>query len=163
MFVYFFIDFSSAFNCIQPHILAERLKSVHNIDYELICWLMDFLTKRSQRVKVNSVLSDVLLSSTAVLSPLLFVLHTTECQTQLQRRHIIKIADDSVIVSLFNNEDPDHGSVLADFTDWCNLSFLNINVFKTKEMIIDFRKNPTVISPAVINDHQFKYLYLMKS
>lgn len=164
-----FIDFSSAFNCIQPHILAESLKSVHNIDPGLICWLMDFLMERSQRVKVNGILSDALLSSTGspqgcVLSPLLFVLYTNECQTQLERRRIIKFADDSVIVSLLNNEDPDHGPVLADFTDWCNLSFLDINALKTKEMIVDFRKNPTVITPIAINGnaievvHQFKYL-----
>jgi len=39
-------------------------------------------------------------------------------------------------------------------------SCLDINVFKTKEMIIDFRKNPTVLSPVVINcfwvDYPFK-------
>ncbi|KAI5086940.1 gastrula zinc finger protein XlCGF28.1-like, partial [Silurus meridionalis] len=164
-----FIDFSSAFNCIQPHILAERLKSVHNIDYGLISWLMDFLTNRSQRVKVNSVLSDVLFSSTGspqgcVLSPLLFVLYTNECHSQLERCHIIKFADDSVIVSLLDKEDSVHGFVLVDFIDWCKLSFLDINVLKTKEMIVDFRKNRTAISPVVINDHaveivhHFKYL-----
>lgn len=36
-----FIDFSSAFNCILPHILA-RLKTNHNINTALICWLLDF-------------------------------------------------------------------------------------------------------------------------
>ena len=35
-----FIDFSSAFNCIQPHILAQRLTN-HNIDHGLLCWLME--------------------------------------------------------------------------------------------------------------------------
>ncbi len=55
-------------------------------------------------------------------------------------------------------------NVLAEFIDWSILSFLDINLFKTKDMIIDFRKNPTDISPVVINDHvvevvhQFKYL-----
>ena len=79
-----FIDLASAFNCIQPHILADGLSSIHNIDPGLIRWLVNFLTDRSQKVKVNGVLSDVLLSSTGspqgcVLSPLLFVLHTNEC------------------------------------------------------------------------------------
>ncbi|KAI5626066.1 MAP kinase interacting serine/threonine kinase 2a, partial [Silurus asotus] len=57
-----------------------------------------------------------------VLPPLLFVLNTNECRTQLERRHIITFADDSVIVSLPNNEDSVHGSVLVDFIDWCKLS-----------------------------------------
>ena len=37
-----FIDFSSAFNCIQPHILAGRLRDSHSIDPSLIAWLVDF-------------------------------------------------------------------------------------------------------------------------
>ncbi len=43
-------------------------------------------------------------------------------------RHIIKFADDSVIVSLLNSEDPDHGPVLTYFIDWCKLSFLDIKI-----------------------------------
>lgn len=68
---------------------------------------------------------------------------------------------DSVIVSLLSRDDPDHGSVMADFIDDCNLSFFDINY---QEMVIDFRKNPTLISPVVIKDqpveveHQYKYL-----
>lgn len=54
--------------------------------------------------------------------------------------------------------------VVADFTDWCESSFLDINVSKTKDMIIDFRKNKNVISPVFINDQavevveEYKYL-----
>ncbi len=75
------------------------------IDHGLICWLMDFLTDRLQNVRVNGVLSDVLLSSTGspqgcVLSPLLFSLYTNECQCHYEGRNIFKCADDSAIVSL---------------------------------------------------------------
>ena len=35
-----FIDFSSAFNCIQPHVLEERLKNVHNIDPGMVLMLL---------------------------------------------------------------------------------------------------------------------------
>ncbi len=164
---FMFIDFSFAFNSIQPHILAEMVNRVYNIDSGLICWLMDFLTDRSQRMKVNGVLPEVLFSSTGspqgcVLSPLLFLLYTNECQTQLERRHIITFADDSVIVSLLNSVDIYHGPVLTDFIDWCKLSFLDIIVLKTKEMIVDFRKNPTVISPVVTNDHVVEVVHQLK-
>jgi len=35
-----FIDFSSAFNCIQPHILADRLLKNYNINPGLTAWLV---------------------------------------------------------------------------------------------------------------------------
>ena len=164
-----FIDFSSAFNCIQPHILAGTLKSVFNIEPTLICWLINFLTNRSQRVRVNCILSNALFSSTGspqgcVLSAILFILYTNACQSQHAGRHIIKFADDSVIVSLLTQNDPEHGPVLNVFTEWCKSSFININVTKTKEIIIDFRRNPPSLSPTFICDQaievvkQYKYL-----
>ena len=163
-----FIDFSSAFNCIQPHILAGRL-ATHNIGSGLIAWIMDFLTHRSQRVRVNGTLSAPLISSTGspqgcVLSPLLFVLYTNECRSHHQGRHIIKFADDSVIVSLLSNTDPDLGPIVSEFADWCKSSFLEINVSKTKEMTIDFRSLPSAISHVSIDNQvvenvtEYKYL-----
>ncbi len=59
--------------------------------------------------------------------------------------------DDSVIVSLLSSDNSEHGPVVNDFIDLCKSSFLNINVAQTKEMCIDFRKNPTVISPVVMD------------
>ncbi len=82
---------------------------------------------------------------------------------QLERRHIIKFADDSVIVSLLNSEDIDHGPVLTYCINWCKCFFLDINVLKTKEMIVDFRKNSTVMSPVVINDHVVEVVHQFKS
>ena len=67
-------------------------------------------------------------------------------------------------MSLLNSDECDHGPIVKDFIDWCKSSFLDINVSKTKEMHIDFRKNPSVISPVIINDQavevvkQYKYL-----
>ncbi|KAF7658978.1 hypothetical protein LDENG_00005190, partial [Lucifuga dentata] len=71
---------------------------------------MDFLTDRSHCVKVKGILSDVHFSSTGspqgcILSPLLFVLYTNTCQSQHEKRHIIKFTDDSVIVSLLSSDD----------------------------------------------------------
>ncbi|KAK2181834.1 hypothetical protein NP493_380g02068 [Ridgeia piscesae] len=49
------------------------------------------------------------------------------------------------------------------FSSWCSNN-LHLNVSKTKEMCIDFRRNRTVISPIVINGEpveqvdSFKYL-----
>ena len=58
-------------------------------------------------------------------------------------------------------------SSVVRFSSWCSNNFLHLNVSKTKEICIDYRRNRTVISPIVINGepveqvHSFKYLGVM--
>lgn len=76
----------------------------------------------------------------------------------------LKFADDSVIVSLLNDDDAEHGAVVDDFINWCSSFFLSINVSKTKDMT-DFQKSkPTSTSSTVILNKEVKivseYKYL---
>lgn len=84
-----FIDFLSAFNCIQSHISAGRLRSVRSPDPALKSGRMDLLPERWQCAKVS-----------CILLALSFALNTNEYQ--YPRCHILKFADDSVIVSFLN-------------------------------------------------------------
>ena len=164
-----FVDFSSAFNTIQPHILTERLLEQFDLSKNLVGWVLDFLTNRTQRVRVNGVLSDQICSSTGspqgcVLSPLLFILYTNMCRSSREDRFILKYADDSVIVSLLQGNETGHGPVVQDFVDWCERSFLQMNISKTKNMYVDFRKLPRAKEPTSINGQivecvdNYKYL-----
>ena len=53
------------------------------------------------------------------------------------------------------------------FVTYCKINFLELNVKKTKEMIIDFRKSKALPDPIIINDHTvervrtYKYLGVM--
>lgn len=73
------VDFSSPFNTIQPNVLAQKLLSDFDPDFNLVCWIADF----PHRVKVSGTLSKCCFSSTGpprghALSPLLYkLLHTT--------------------------------------------------------------------------------------
>ena len=58
-----FIDFSSAFNTIQPHITVEKLLSL-SVNKNLIAWILDFLTNRTQYVKLNETISNLCKLST---------------------------------------------------------------------------------------------------
>lgn len=41
-----FVDFSLAFNTVQPHLLAEKLLNAFNLEFNTTGWIMDFLSKR---------------------------------------------------------------------------------------------------------------------
>lgn len=132
-------------------------------------WILNFLTNRTQRVRVNGILSDKVCSSTGspqgcVLSPLLFILYTDMCQSSFKNRFILKYADDSVIVSLLQGNEDNHSPVVDNFVKWCDDSHLQINLTKTKDMAIDFRKNAKTPEPVMIKGQlmeqvqSYKYL-----
>lgn len=162
-----FVDFSSAFNTIQPHLLVDRLLNNFAVDSSLAGWILDFLSNRSQRV--NGCMSGVMSSSTGspqgcVLSPLLYILYTDDCRSQFLYRHILKFADDTVIVSLLHDNESNHGPVIDYFLNWCKNSFLNLNVSKTKDICIDFRRHAPATQCTVIDGQEVesvvKYKYL---
>ena len=96
-----FIDFSSAFNTIQPFRLLEKLKFL-DVKPSLILWICDFLSARIQRVKVNGTLLDPIVTNTGspqgcVMSPSLFIIYTNDCVSNFYSVNLLKYADDTVI------------------------------------------------------------------
>ncbi|KAG5263066.1 hypothetical protein AALO_G00282140 [Alosa alosa] len=94
-----FIDFSSAFNTIVPLTLVTKMKAL-GLNTTLCHWIFDFLTNRSQVVRVGGLTSDSLTISTGapqgcVLSPLLYNIYTHDCKANSSHTSIIKFADDS--------------------------------------------------------------------
>ena len=92
---------------IQPHILAMRLTEHFELSHNLVGWIMDFLTNRTQRMKVNDILSDSLCLSTdspkgCVFSPLLYILYKNMYQSKHENRILLKSTNDSVTVSLLH-------------------------------------------------------------
>ncbi|PIK46347.1 hypothetical protein BSL78_16796 [Apostichopus japonicus] len=165
-----FFDFSSAFNTIQPHILVSKLKNM-DVPGGFIHWILNYLTNRTQLVKLShSCLSDVILSNTGapqgtVLAPFLFTLYTYDARSLEQGCSLIKFDDDTAMIGLVNgNGDEAYLRQIQSFVNYCDLNFLQLNVAKTKEMIIDFRHNtnpppPVVVKGSVI-DRVTSYKYL---
>ena len=58
-----FLDFSSAFNTINPLILIETLKTM-NINHNITAWIYSFLTNRTQYVKFQDVVSNIIITNT---------------------------------------------------------------------------------------------------
>ena len=164
-----FIDFSSAFNTIQPHLLVAKLLDMA-VNPTIIDWIFSFLTDRPQRVTVGRAVSDVLVTNTGapqgcVLSPALFTIYTADCRAKEDCNLQIKFADDTSLTGLIRDSDETkYREGVAELVDWCDRNYLQLNVTKTEEMIFDFRKNPGNINSLVIKEeevrtvHTYKYL-----
>lgn len=164
-----YVDFSSAFNTIQVHSLLRKLLT-WNVNSNLIAWIHSYLTNRTQYVKLKNVKSNPIITNTGapqgcVLSPLLFTLYTNDCSSNYENCSIVKYADDTVIIGkLIGNDTQNYYNQVNNFVEWCNTNYLNLNVKKTKEMIIDFRKNRLDPDHLIINgevvDRVEEYKYL---
>ena len=165
-----FADFSSAFNTMQRHTLIKKLQDL-KVPTSIVKWILDFLTDRRQRVKIDNTLSPEISSNTGapqgcVLSPFLYITYTNDCQCE-KNCTCVKFADDSAILGLIsddNTSENDYFEAIDNFADWCSNHHLELNVTKTKELIIDFRPDSGPLTPVSIDNDtvevvdNFKYL-----
>ncbi len=143
-----FVDYSSAFNAIIPDILITKLSHL-GLPPSTCSWIKDFLTNRPQTVKLGPSLSTSSTLSTGspqgcVLSPLLYSLYTHDCTPTYPGNIILKFADDTTVVGLISEGDEtNYRNEVLELTAWCTLNNLELNITKTKELIIDFWRKKT--------------------
>ena len=152
-----FIDFSSAFNTIIPQQLYNKLCHELHFPTSICNWILDFLLNRPQVVKIGNVVSSTIILSTGtpqgcVISPTLYSIFTYDLKTDIPNTLLVKFADDATGTGLIQNCDETHYRTLAvNIKSWCDINNLDLNVIKTKEMIIDFRKDPPPLEPLLID------------
>ncbi len=162
-----FVDFSSAFNSIQSHLMIQKLYYL-NIPTRLIHLIYNFLSNRQQVVRLGSTTSSALTINTGapqgcVLSPLLYTLYTNDNISPSPSIKYLKYSDDTAILALLkdNNSVMDYHTTVMYFSRWCEDNHLNLNVSKTKELIVS---SPSPQHPTVIHNQtveivtSFKYL-----
>ncbi|KAF7647085.1 hypothetical protein LDENG_00177670 [Lucifuga dentata] len=79
-----------------------------------------------------------------ILSLLLFTLITHDCVARSTSNHIIRYADDTTVVA--------YREEVEQLVNWCSRNNLLLNVDKTKEIIVDFRKKQPSHTPLHINN-----------
>ena len=165
-----FNDYSSAFNTILPLKLYTKLQDL-SVDHNLCKWLLDFLTDRPQVVRIGlhelrSLTLNVGTPQGCVLSPSLYSLFTNDCVCSDSSNEMIKFADDATLEGMIKNEDETkYREEVKELEGWCSENNLELNVGKTKEVIVDMRKKDNIThEPLVINNQEveqvdsFKFL-----
>ncbi|KAF7661471.1 hypothetical protein LDENG_00260640, partial [Lucifuga dentata] len=133
-----FVDYSSAFNTIIPDILVVKLLDL-GLPSLTCSWIKDFLTHRPQ---TSSRTLSTGSPQGCVLSPLLYALYTHDCTAAYTGNTIIKFADDTTVIGLISGGDEvNYRNEVLKLTEWCSANNLLLNTTKTKEIIVDFRKN----------------------
>ena len=109
-------------------------------------------------VRVGNNASTTLIGNTGapqecVLSPLLYFLFTHDCVAKHDSNTIIKFSDDTTVVGLItDNDETAYREEVRDLAMWCQDNNLSLNVIKTKEMIVDYRKRRTEHAPILIDE-----------
>ncbi len=135
-----FVDYSSAFDTT----LVAKLQTL-GLNRSLCSWILDFLTGRSQVVRMGNNTSSPLILNTGapqgcVLSPLLYSLYTHDCTATHSSNVIVKFADYTMVIGLITDIDETaYREEVSTLTKWCQENHLSLDIDKTNELVLDFR------------------------
>ena len=126
----------------------------------------------TQQVRFNTAISPLKSINTGapqgcVLSPILYTLYTNECRALVSTNTFFKYADDTALVGFLKSDNSSLSGFeeeVVSFINWCSDNFLDINVTKTKDMVIDFRRSGGEVPLTYVNNvpiervQTYKYL-----
>jgi len=136
-----FFDFAKAFDKVSHEIMMLRMKQ-HGFRGKPYNWLLNFLTDRTQRVKIGTKVSEILPVSSgiiqgSVLGPTLFNVFINEIDYCLDHCHILKYADD---IRIFRSSRRDDSSIhdlmikiqhdVNNIYNWTETSLMHLNTTK---------------------------------
>ena len=147
------IDFSKAFDHIDHQVVLNKLHD-NNVPEICLNWFRGFLCGRRQRVKIGKTTSSWLCVNGGVprgtlSGPELFRHMVSDLHTKVKS---IKYVDDTTLTEIVHKgETSKMQGALEEIHQWSLVNNLHLNLLKTKEILIDFRKNKVPISPLQIN------------
>ncbi len=138
----------------MPATLVAKLQTL-GLNRSLCSWILDLLTFRSQVVRIGNNTSSPLVINTGapqgcVLSPLLYSLYTHD--------------DTTVIGLITDNDETAYRDEVSTLTKWYQENHLSLNIDKTKELVVDYRRQSREHTPITIDKtpvervNSFKFL-----
>ncbi len=151
----------------MPATLVAKLQTL-GLNRSQCSWILDFLTGRSHVVRMgNNTSSSLILNTGAlvgVLSPLLYSLYTYDCTATHSSNVIVKFADDTTVIGLItDNDETAYREEVSTRNKRCQNN-PSLNIDKTKELVVDFRRQSTEHTPITIDKtpvervNSFKFL-----
>ncbi|XP_035770640.1 trace amine-associated receptor 13c-like [Neolamprologus brichardi] len=104
-----------------------------------------------QRTAAPVLVLKVTVCASSSLHPFLVTLYTTDFSHCTESCHLQRFPDDSAVVGCISESDESaYRAVVDSFVTWCEQNQLQLNVSKTKELIMDFRKTRKHLTPVSI-------------
>ncbi|XP_060900327.1 mucin-2-like [Labrus mixtus] len=127
-------DYAEAFkegNCEEPEeTIVHKCGDTALLHPDTTAWIFNDLTGRPQYVRVDGCVSEVVTGNTGSD----FRYNSDSCCLQ-------KFSDDSSILGcITDDEKEEYRGLLESFITWCNSNHLKLNISKTKESVVDYRK-----------------------
>ena len=143
-----------------------------SVPSDMILWIIDYLTYRSQFVVFQSLKSNTLYSNTRLPQGTVFAPFYSVCTRPIAVRptnHVLLLnLPMTLLIGLTSDDDSSkYFEEINKFATYCKRNFLELNVKKTNKMMIDFGKSKALPDPIIINDHtvervsSYKYLGVM--
>ena len=63
---------------------------------------------------------------------------------------MVKFADDTSLSGLIQEDDASYREAVEELIEWCDRNYLELNVTKTKELVINFRRAKVYMDPIII-------------